>query len=208
MAYSDFTLDRARRAFSLALVERDDLFRDVAERPATPHLTATLEENVPIAMAIITEKARSELIVSPVLVEVRRMLEHRVSLFSGIDFSVAPDRGLNGACDFILARSPTPWVFSDPILTVVEAKNLLLMAGLGQCVASMVGAQLFNEREGAAVGAVFSAVTTGTTWQFLRLQRQTLELDDRENHIERIAKILGILTWMLSDEGDRGRLVA
>jgi hypothetical protein len=91
---------------------------------------------------------------------------------------------------------------------VVEAKNENLKGGLGQCAAAMVGARLFNEREGGPAGPLHGAVTTGTLWQFLRLDGPVLRIDDREYHIERIAKILGILTGMLSDEGDRGRRVA
>ena len=208
MSYSDFTLERAQRALGLGLREHEDLFRDVAERAASPILTATLDEHVPLAMAINTEKARSELIVAPVLVEVRRHLGHRVSLFSGVDFNVAPEKGLNGTCDFILARSPTQYVLNAPVLIVIEAKNENVKSGMGQCVAAMVAARLFNEREGHATATTFGAVTTGTNWQFLRLEGPAIDLDLRDYHIERVAKILGILTWMLSDEGGQGRLVA
>src|SRR5436190_20527053 len=121
MSYSDFTLERAQRVFALALREREDMFHDIEEQAISPLLRATLDENVGLAMAINTEKARSELIVAPVLVEVRRQLGHRVSLFSGVDFNVAPEQGLNGTCDFILARSPSQWILGAPVLTVVEA---------------------------------------------------------------------------------------
>lgn len=208
MSYSDFNLDRAQRALGLSLESREDMFRDVAEREPGPVLRATLEENVTLATAIHTEKARSELIVAPMLVEVRRQLDHRISLFSGVDFHVAPERGLSGTCDFLLARSPTQWVLAAPVMTIVEAKKDDIKAGLGQCAATMVAAQLYNEREGASIGAIYGAVTTGTLWQFLRLDGPVLALDEREHHIGRVAKILGILIGVMADGGGEGRLVA
>jgi hypothetical protein len=148
------------------------------------------------------------LIVAPVLVEVRRLLDHRVSLFSGVDFDVAPECGLNGSCDFILARSPSQWVLIAPVLTVVEAKYDNIKAGLGQCIAAMVAARLFNEREGHEIPTLFGAVTTGSVWQFLRLQGQALDIDRRDYHIERVDKIIGILAWTLTDGSEPARLVA
>jgi hypothetical protein len=38
---------------------------------------------------------------------------------------------------------------------------------------------------------------TGSLWQCLTLRGKTLTIDRREYHIERIAKIVGILMWMI-----------
>jgi hypothetical protein len=83
----------------------------VPDHAISPLLQMLLEENVPLALAINTEKARSELIVTPILLEVWRLMRREISLFSGIEFNVAPDRGLNGVCDFILSRSPMQLVW-------------------------------------------------------------------------------------------------
>jgi hypothetical protein len=53
-----------------------------------------------LALNINTEKARSELIIAPLLVELRRLLNREISLFSGIDFTVDENQNLNGFCDF------------------------------------------------------------------------------------------------------------
>src|SRR5438309_1772172 len=98
MGYSDFTLKAVCREFSLTLVEVEDLHAGAPGAEAGRHLVETLAENVPLAVAVHTEKVRSELIVAPILVEVRRATGHRVSLFSGIEFEVAPERGLKGVC--------------------------------------------------------------------------------------------------------------
>src|SRR5215813_6130740 len=100
MAYGDFTLSDLTNRFQLTLDEQSDLFSSAPEVAPSEVLRVTLEETIPLALAIHTEKARSELIVAPILVEVRRLAARRVSLFSGVDFAVDPARGLNGVCDF------------------------------------------------------------------------------------------------------------
>lgn len=98
-------------------------------------LEEILRENLPIALASNTEKARSELIIAPILVELRRKLERKISLFSGINFTVEPELGLNGNCDFIISLSEEILFMTAPVITLVEAKKEDLNAGLGQCVA-------------------------------------------------------------------------
>ncbi len=95
MAYSDFTLAKVREAFNLTLEENHDLFADVPAIPPSDRLKLILEENIPLAIAINSEKARSEFLIAPILSEVRRQLSYKISLFSGIDFNVEPSQGLN-----------------------------------------------------------------------------------------------------------------
>jgi hypothetical protein len=208
MSYSDFTLKSACRAFELALDDSVELHGETPEVEPSRLLSEQLGENVPLATAIHTEKARSELIVSPILVEVRRLTDHRVSLFSGIEFEVAPELGLNGVCDFLLARSPVQSFLEAPAVVVVEAKNDNIKSGLGQCAAGMVAARIFNEREGRGPTILNGVVTTGSLWKFLRLDGSTLFLDGTEYAIDRIAKILGALLQGVGGLGEDERLLA
>jgi hypothetical protein len=96
MSYKDFTLRKIQARFGLDLIERPGIFADVEERAVSQSLRDILLENVPLATAINTEKARSELIISPVLVELRKVFDRRISLFSGIEFNVDKDQELNG----------------------------------------------------------------------------------------------------------------
>ena len=194
MSYSDFTIEGACRAFMLELKEDQDLFADLPGTAVGPGLRALLDEYVPLATAIHTEKARSEFIVAPILAEVRRLMGHRISLFSGVDFTVAPDQGLNGTCDFILAASPVQLFLRAPVLTVVEAKNDNIKAGLGRCVAEMVAARIFNEREREGPSVIHGAVTTGSLWRFLKLEGGTVFVDQPEYYLDRLEKVLAILT--------------
>jgi hypothetical protein len=89
MAYRDFTLEKVRKQFGLTLESDQDLFSDhIAPVTLADAFTAYLNYSVPLALAINTEKARSEMIIAPILVELKRLLNDQVSLFSGIEFNV------------------------------------------------------------------------------------------------------------------------
>lgn len=193
MAYSDFTLVKARNAFGLTLDETRNLFRDVVGVKSSDLLQRVLAENLTLATAINSEKARSEFLIAPILSEVRRQLDYRIGLFSGIEFNVDPAQGLSDFCDFILSASSEQYFISAPVLTVIEAKNENIIAGLGQCAATMVAAQIFNQKAGSDIKVIYGAVTTGTSWKFLTLEQNILCIDAIEYYINAVDKILGIL---------------
>jgi len=197
MAYSDFTLSRVKTDFDLTIAENVDLFQGVEAIAPSELLSLTLKETIPLVSAINTEKARSELIIAPILLEVRRQQKYQLSLFSGVDFVVAPEKGLNGFCDFILSRSTEQYFISSPIVTIVEAKNENIKAGLGQCTATMVAAQLFNEQESSELKVIYGAVTTGSAWKFLKLEGQTIFIDLSDYYIKEVGQLLGILAATL-----------
>jgi hypothetical protein len=195
MAYSDFTtLTKVREAFGLTIEESIDLFTDIPEVLPSSHLQTTLNENVFLATAINTEKARSELIITPVLLEVRRILNFQIGFFSGSEFNVDFEAGLSGYCDYILTASKESYEIRTPILTLAEAKNESIKSGLGQCIAEMVAAQLFNQRNGEAINSIYGAVATGTDWKFIKLIDKTVWIDKRDYFINEVSQILGILT--------------
>lgn len=200
MAYSDFTLATVRAAFDLALEENRSLFAELAGVPPSARLQIDLDENRPLAIAINSEKARSEFLIAPILTEVRRQTDSPVSLFSGVEFNVAPDRGLKGFCDYILSRSPEQYYITAPVAVIIEAKNENIVAGLGQCIAAMVAAMLFNQRSGNEVTTIYGAVTTGTNWKFITLTNAQVAIDLDEYYITQIDKILAILLQPLRPE--------
>jgi hypothetical protein len=196
MAYSDFDLRTARERLGLTLREDADLFATTPEVEVAGRLRELLDEWGPAALAMNTEKARSEMIIAPILMEAVRLTAHRISLFSGITFDVDKDRGLSGVCDYLLARSPERFFLSDPGVAVVEAKCEDIPTGLGQCAAAMVGARTFNERAGVAAAAVYGAVTTGNNWRFAKLEGDVVFIDRPEYYLPQVGKILGILVAM------------
>jgi hypothetical protein len=203
MAYSDFTLTDVKEKLFLSLTENDNLFSHIESLDTSEHLKETLRYNVSLAISIHTEKARSELIIAPVLVEVIKRLNHQVSLFSGIELNVDKSRGLNGVCDYLISLSPEQLYLDVPVITIVEAKNDNIKAGLGQCISEMLAVKLFNESKGHQISNIYGMVTTGSLWNFLKLSNTTVWVDNEEYHISNVSKILGILIWMINSNQKR-----
>ncbi|MDH6062002.1 hypothetical protein NWP17_16435 [Chrysosporum bergii ANA360D] len=193
MSYSDFTLDKVRKNFNLTISDTVDIFASIPELECPHILAEILQENIPLALASNSEKSRSEMIIAPIIIALRKYLNHKISLFSGIDFTIDTAQGLNGNCDFIISRSPELLIVNAPVVVIVEAKKENINAGLGECVAEMVAAKLFNEREGNDITTIYGTVTTGTNWKFLKLINQVVEIDLSEYYINNVGKILGIL---------------
>ncbi|MBD2447641.1 hypothetical protein H6G76_10740 [Nostoc sp. FACHB-152] len=193
MAYSDFKLTEVIDSFGLIIDEASGLFANVPAQECSDLLTTILRENVDLAVAISSEKARSEMIISPILLEIRRKFNYEISLFSGVDFTVDTQRGLNGFCDFILSLSPEQLIVRSPVVVLVESKNENLRSGLAQCIAEMIAAQVFNEKSGNTIKAIYGAVTIGTIWQFMKLEGKVVSIDLSEYYIKDIKRILGIL---------------
>ena len=199
MAYSDFkTISQVKTSFDLS-VNLVNLFTNVELAEPSEYLKMTLKRNLQVAFDNDTEKARSELIIAPLLMEVREMFNGKVSLFSGRDFNVDATKGLNGFCDYILSASDFTLEIEAPVVTIVEAKNESTNVGLGQCIAEMVAAQRFNQARDRVLESIYGAVTTGRVWRFLKLSAQTVLIDNEELVIEdaediNVSKILAILT--------------
>lgn len=195
MSYKDFDLKKIKSEFNLRIEENQDLFSETQEAELSDFLLTILKQNIPIALAIGTEKASSELIIINVLLEVKN--QSKISFFSGIDFTVDKDKGLNGFCDFIISRSPEQLYLDTPVVALVEAKNERIVSGLGQCFAEMIAAKIYNEREGNGVACIYGAVTTGHAWKFLKLENDTAYIDIEDYYIKNPEKIVGILISMI-----------
>ncbi|MGK7890604.1 MAG: hypothetical protein AB4042_14835 [Leptolyngbyaceae cyanobacterium] len=207
MSYSSFSLSTVKSTFGIVTHEQADLFADITPVPPSDLLQLILKDQVPLAGVINTEKARSELIIMPVLMEVRRQLQNRISIFSGSSFEVDPTQGLEGRCDFILSGSSEQYYIAHPVLAIAEAKNESIPSGLGQCAATMIAAQQFNQRQEGldSTQPIYGVVTTGTIWKFLKLVEQSLFIDVQDYYIKEVDKLLGILiaTCQLELRGDR-----
>ncbi len=190
MAYTDFTLDSVEA--ELGVSQRPGpIFPALPDTIPPPWLTDQLARGM--ELALVSEKARSEFIVAPILLAVRELTGGRVSILSGQRLDVDPLRRLSGECDFLLSLSDPLPRLRPPLLTVLEAKRNDIEAGLGQCAAQLVAAQLFNERAGQPGRPVFGCVTTGDVWQFLRLDGQELVIDSSRRYINRVGAVLAAL---------------
>ncbi|MDZ8186438.1 MAG: hypothetical protein RMX96_16510 [Nostoc sp. ChiSLP02] len=197
MSYSQFTnISKVKEAFGLKTQEGGRFLPVIEGIEASITLRAYLEESLPLASSA-SEKARSEGIIYPVLLEVRRILNRQVSLFSGEDFTVDESVGLNGICDFLLSRSPEVLEIEAPAIVIVEAKKADLRTGFGQCIAEMVAAQRFNAAKNRPVPVIYGSISSGTQWRFLKLEDNTVTIDLMDYPLPPVEQILGFLVWML-----------
>ena len=144
MSHSQFkTLASVKDAFGITTLEGVQFLPELPELVPSQMLHDYLQLGMPIATATGSEKVRSELLITPILIEVRQILKQQIGFFSGEDFTVDELVGLNGTCDFLLSRSPALIEIEAPVFTLVEAKKADLRLGLGQCAAELVAAQRF-----------------------------------------------------------------
>ena len=197
MAYNKFTtLQEALDRLNLQIIYVKTIVEGYTLQPPSKLLQANLQNGAALATKISTEKARSELIVSPILMEIVTLRKNTINYFSGINFRVDPKRGLTGRCDFMIGQGQQTDDISAPILTIVEAKNDNTKNGLGQCVAEMYAAQLFNERKQKPIPAIYGTITNGINWRFMKLEKEVVYLEelDKVYDFERnLDELLGLL---------------
>jgi hypothetical protein len=203
MPYSSFTIEEVESNFNLNLQTGSFLPQLEPIIPSTM-LEQFLKITIPLARETGSEKARSEFIVAPILVEVRTLLNNSISLFSGEDFTVDSlsetlcerELGLNGICRFLISRSPIQFKINAPVVALVEAKKGVLKDGWGQCIAEMVAAQRFNHMRQHSIEFIYGVVTSGTHWQFIEMKGSNVTIDPEEYSLPPIEPLLGILKWM------------
>jgi hypothetical protein len=197
MSYSDFTLPRVQAEFGLVVQTAMNLIAGVPPAPLDAAWQAMLARQTHLALAVNTEKARSEWLIAPLLGELWQRGDGRVSVYSGVPFDVDAEVGLVGRCDFIIGRPPQLHYVTAPVLVLVEAKNEDVPAGLGQCAAALIAAQRFNQREKSGIETVYGCVSDGANWKFLHLAGAVLTIDVTEYHISQADRILGILLHLV-----------
>ncbi len=201
MPYSSFTsISQLKKTFGLTTKEGDRFIpSDLPPILPDPVLTGFLNKTRTLAIATGSEKARSELLVAPLLVEVRELLNREVALFSGEDFTVDTSLGLNGICDFLISRSPELYAIESPVIVLVEAKKADLKLGVPQCIAEMVAAAKFNTDNNSDIKTVYGCVTSGTLWRFLKLEGTVVTIDLTDYPLEPIDRLLEMLVWMVKE---------
>ena len=196
MPYSQFTsIGKVKEAFGLKTQEGGRFIPAIEKIEASASLKVFLEESIPISSSA-SEKARSEGIINPVLLEVKRQLHGQISVFSGEEFNVQPEVDLTGYVDFLISRSPEQLYIKAPAVILVEAKKEDLKPGLGQCLAEMVAAQRFNQQKQQPISTIYGTVTSGTVWRFLQLEGQTVTIDLNDYPVPPVDQILSFLIWM------------
>ncbi len=188
-SYSDYTLGDLR---TLCGIDNSKLQFNLLKKRVEPSdlLIKTLERNQ--VQPINTEKARSELLITPVLVEWLSNNPHKLQYFSGNTFDVEPSKALKGRCDFLFTKHFSVDIVA-PVVAMFEAKDDNVDNWYGQCGAEMFAARLFNERSNEPYRIIYGAVTDGFEWVFLRLEDEMLYIDTARYYLKALPDLLGAL---------------
>jgi hypothetical protein len=200
MPYQNFTIETVARQFELKLVNLP-FCESLPSADPQPEFLTIFKQWFRLAETALSAKAKSELLVSPILAEVVQLTQQRVQLFSGEELNVDTDRGLDGVVDFLLSKSTTPYLIEALIVMLVEADKEGLDLGWGECVAEMIAAQKFNTSKGNEISVMYGSVTNGKLWQFLKLEGKNVTIDPYQYYVTPVERILGILKWMVDKSG-------
>lgn len=148
MAYSDFTLLELKGQFGLTDVV-ESLFPALS--PVEPGDLLTTQLNRALRLPLRNEKAKSELIVSPILLELIDRNSDFFTFYSGENMPADRAHCLVGDCDFLISRNTGSFALNMPVLALIEAKRDNLEAGVDQCAAQLYGASLINQGLGHPV---------------------------------------------------------
>ena len=193
MAYGDFTFDDIESKFGIKnKVKR--LFDDLP--PIQPSVNLKYALDMAAELPIRSEKAKSESIVFPILVELRHRNQNFFTIYSGDNLSVDNAQGLNGECDFILAKDVGSFSINYPIFQIVEAKKNDIDLGVPQCAAQLVGAKFFNEKKGIKIDQIFGCVTTGNEWLFLKIDTELI-IDSRIYYLNELNELLAVFQQII-----------
>jgi hypothetical protein len=84
-----------------------------------------------------------------------------------------------------------------PVIAIMEAKEQDLRYGIAQCAAQLYGAKLFNEAEGFQMPCFYGAATTGEVWRFLKLENNTLSIDEKKYYLGQPNLLIGVLQHII-----------
>lgn len=189
MAYSDFTLMDLKKKFDL-----DNRIEQLFTNINPISISENLKEDLNIAkmLPVRSEKAKSELIVMPILLELMKKNEKFFTIYSGDTLIADKTKGLSGECDFILAKDTGSFDINTPLFTIVEAKKNDVEIGIPQCAAQMLGARIYNKVYGNEVNKIYGCVTTADDWIFLKLEGNTVTIDIDKYYLGKIEELIGV----------------
>jgi len=195
MSYRKFTLEKIKSQFQIE-IQKKSLFSDIQTIEQSAWLQETL--NLAKIIPVNSEKAKSELIIMPILVEITRRNIDKISLYSGMVLNADNRQGLNGECDFIFSNKPHSYFLESPIFALVEAKNDNIDYRLAQCIAQMLGAVIFNQKHNIVVQCIYGCVTNSDAWQFLKLENNQIFMDDKRHYLNNVGGLLGIFQHIIN----------
>jgi hypothetical protein len=190
MAYRKITWGNLNDNFGIT-AQRKKIFYATPNIQPSAWLIQAIERG--LQSPLMSEKARSESLVYPILTDLLELNKDTITLYSGAELNADKKNGLNGECDFLLGQVPHAVSLDAPLFTAVEAKKADIDLGLAQCAAQMLGIRIFNQKKEKPTPTVYGCVTTGSDWQFLLLQDKVVWVDTDLYYLGELPKLLGIL---------------
>ena len=194
MAYSDFTLVDLKKKFGITN-RVENLFTNIESIVVSKDLEEDLE--LARSLPVRSEKAKSELIIMPILIDLMKKNEKFFTIYSGDYLNADKEKGLAGECDFILSKNVGSFEINTPIFTIVEAKKNDVEIGIPQCAAQMLGAKYYNKDSGQNIEKIYGCVTTADDWIFLRLEGNKLTIDNRKYYLGEVGEVLGVFQLII-----------
>ncbi len=196
MAYGDFTKEQLETDFGIRF-DADYLFPEI--QPIEP--SEWLKKNLRMmrVAGVRSEKSRSERVVSPILMEIAELNEHRFTIYSGEQLNIDKEKGLNGECDFIFSWSLNRNTLTVPIFCLTEAEKNDIDKGINQVSAQMLGAYIFNQQhDNQNISTIYGCATNGFEWKFLKLEYQVITTDSMLYSLGDLSELLGILHYIVT----------
>jgi hypothetical protein len=198
MAYNKFKIEDLQSKLHLPVEKQDWLNKNLSSFIDDALLMRLLIGSK--KMYLGSEKARSELIITPILQALHRQNEDKFSIFSGYEFNIDKAQGLNGFCDFILSSPSNGFIVEAPVFFIVETKKTDIDDNaIAQCGAEMYAAKIFNERKGRSQKAIYGCVTSAYSWGFLKLEDNVLSIDPNYASLtfDNPYPVLSAIQWIL-----------
>lgn len=192
MAYTDFTFADLREKFGL-VYDIKLFFSKILPIQASDLLLQQLELSKHFSLR--SEKIKSEFLIVPVLAFVKIRNEDFAQLLSGENLPADRKQKLNGEVDYIWVGEKNAPELQSPIISVCEAKKGSIEDSLAQCAAQMYGARVFNQKHKNNIETIYGCVSTGTEWQFMKLEGQTIWKDTKIYTLSNLPELLGV--WQI-----------
>lgn len=195
MSYSDFSLKELHTKFGLE-IKRTQLFQKFIPIEPTDWLKDMLQKAS--LLPLRSEKSKSEMIVFPILLELRNRNNNFITIYSGDSLDADESKGLRGECDFIITKDTGSYDIDFPIIQIVEAKKHDIDSGIPQCAAQMIGAKVYNDKNSVKVDKIYGCVTTGDDWLFMKLEND-IEIDRKKYFLGELNELLSVFQYIIDE---------
>jgi len=196
MAYSNYTIAKLKQQFGLSQ-ENERLFAHKSVPKVRPSRRLKIELAEGSEMPLMSEKAKSEMLIAPIIRELKRNNPH-LSVFSGYTLNIENVPELSGAPDFIISNKPGTVEIEAAIFCLVESKNKTPDEGYAQCAAEMYAARLFNQQKGDPYETIYGVVTNAFEWVFLKLEGNVIYIDKERYFINELSQLLGVMQHIVN----------